>query len=301
MTCGNALKSALALLVLWTGIAMSARSVLYAQAHAPAPDPPDTSGMVLPQDRMTNEERDAANPCRRFRDLLKDRDTWRRLAWLAMCVQRVRSETVSRAWDRGLDEHGMKLEADALPRKIIEMEIWLRRLPGKYRIEGRYWNSGGSSPLHGTAECFGVGSGPGASCVIATEWKAPKETYKDPYLDENLHDAMRGLVFLFGADPGSQRIRGTLMDFRAIGMSGFVDEGTVMFEGRPNFENLNPGSSPLVTYSWPTSFVTTKPGGDLTMKLLVRAAPGVARGSILFDMQLHRERPADAGRSPTKP
>lgn len=279
-------------------VVLTTSGALHAQPRPEAPDPPDIRWLVLPEDRLSDEEMRGANPCRRNRELLKDRDAWQRMAWLSFCVQRVRSRTVTQAWEKGLDEYGVKLEADAPARKLAESEIWLRRLQGKYGVEGNYWTPAGSSPVRGTADCFGVGSGPGVSCLISTEWKAPKEAFKDPYLDGALYQATRGVVLLFGIDPGTQRVRVTLMDFRAIGMSGLLDKDTVMFEGRPNFENIMPFLNPLVVYTWTNSLVTTKPGGDLEMKFLVQglntSRPLVFPGPILFDLKLRRAMPASA-------
>ncbi len=251
--------------------------------------------LVLAQARPSDEEMRGATPC--YRDRYMERLDWDRGAWLAFCVQRARSSFASQAWKKGLDTDGETLEADAPARKLAEMDIWLRRITGKYRIEGKYWNSGGSSPVRGTADCFGIGSGPGVSCVISTEYKAPKEAavgggngpLKDPRLDQALYAAMRGLVLLFGIDPRASEIRATLVDFRATGTSGFLDEGVVMFQGRPNFEF--PFMNPTITYTWATSFVAAKPDGDLAMKFLVRASDIMTTPKpILFDLQLHRER-----------
>lgn len=248
---------------------------------------------MLEQDRPGDEEMRGVNPC--YRNRYMERLDWDREAWLAFCVQRTRSRFVSQAWKNGLDSSGEKLEADAPARKLDEMEHWLRRIPGKYRIEGKYWNSGGSSPIGGTADCFAVGSGPGVSCLISTVWKAPKQAgdpdsgkMNDTALNQALYLAMRGVVLLFGTDPGASQVRVTLLDFRGVGMSGFLDDGVVMFDGRPGFEF--PTLNPTITYTWHTSVVAAKPDGDMAMKFLVRASDIFSTPEpILFDLQLHRE------------
>lgn len=296
MTHRMSLKCMHLQLALWASVALLARTAAHAQAHSPAPEPPDLRLVELSQDRLSDEEMKVASPCRRSRDVLKDRDTWKRLGWLAFCVQGARSRVLSEAWEKGLDEYGVNLEADAKSRKLSDTELWLRRLPGKYRIEGTYWatvwNSYANSPLGGTADCFGVGTGPGITCLISTDWKSPKETYKDPYVDTNLHDAMRKVVLLFGVDPGTQQIRVTLVDFRAVGMFGLLDEGTVMFTRRPNFDYLSLDSA-LVTYTWGPAIVTTRQDGDLEMKIMAGAINTTTLvpmpGTYLFNMQLHRE------------
>jgi hypothetical protein len=303
MTHTISMKSAHLLGVLLAYVSLATSDVLQAQPHPP-PEPPDTRWLVLPEDRLSDEELRGANPCRRVRmpEKLITTIEYQRLGWLPLCVQKTRSQAFSAAWEKGLDQHGVQLDAGAPARKIAEMQVWLRRLSGKYRNEGKYWNSGGSSPIHGTADCFGIGSGAGVSCVISTKWKAPKESgdprtrrVKDWRLDEALYSAMRGLVLLFGVDPGASRVRVTLADFRGVGMSGFLDDGVVMFAGRPNIDNSigNLVGNALVTYTWENSLVATKPGGDLDMKFLVRAVDIVSTPHpILFDLHLHREQPA---------
>jgi hypothetical protein len=301
------LKAVYLLRVLLTWAALPVSSMVHAQAHPPAPDPPDLRWFVLPQDRFGAEELRGANPCRRIRmpDLVYTTNEYQRMVPLPLCVQRARSQAVSMAWTKGVDTRGEKLAPDAQARKLSEMQLWLRSLAGKYRIDGKYWNRGGNSPIKGTADCFGIGSGPGVSCVISTQWTAPKESggcrggdgsrsggslcpIKDPRLDQALYVAMRGMVLLFGIDPGTSKVRVTLADFRAVGMSGFLDDGVVIFEGRSNFEHalLNP----TITYTWATSLVATKPDGGVDMKFLVRASDMFSTPHpFLFDLQLHRE------------
>lgn len=296
MTCRMLLTSARVPGVLLAFVALTTSGMLQGQAHPPALEPPDIRWLVLPEDRLKDEEIRGADPCHRDRNM--ERLDWDREAWLAFCVQRARSSFVSQAWRRGLDTDGERLQPDAPTRKLAEMELWLRHLPGKYRIEGKYWNSGGSNPVRGTADCFGIGSGPGVSCMISTQYEAPKEagnpdsgTIKDRRLDHALYNAMRGLVLLFGVDPGASLLRVTLVDFRAIATSGFLEGGVVMLEGRPDIERLF--GHHLVTYTWQTTFIATGPDGDLTAKFLVRAADSMSTPKpILFDLRLHREAPA---------
>lgn len=282
--------------VLLVCCAMEVSSTLYAQARPPVPEPP-IGVTIRPQDQLSRKEMWDANPCfRRRTNSGKDMEVYWRTAWILLCVERERSLAVTQAWAKGLDEHGNQLDADRRAKKLAEMETWLRRLVGKYRIDGKYWNSGGTSTVQGSAECFGVGGGPGVSCVLSPTWKAPKETHKDKRLDKALEIAMQPLVLLFGMDPGASQIRVTMVDFRAVGKSGPLIGGAVMFEGRPNFEHT--GEHPLVTYTWQYSRVAAKPGGDLDMKFVVFESDIFQifyhQQPIEIDLQLHRVRPVDA-------
>jgi hypothetical protein len=179
------------------------------------------------------------------------------------------------------------------------MELWLRRLVGTFRIEGEYTNTGGSNPVRGTANCFGVGNGPGVSCVISAKWQAPKETLKDKSFDNAMYSAVQPLVLLFGMDPGASQVRVTLVDFRAIRMQGFLVDDAVIFdwEGSSDIATLYPSlfGNSLVTYNWVISRVAWRPGGDGVVQLVARDANPMARGPVEFDLQLRRERSADAG------
>lgn len=287
--------------VLLACIALSASTAVIAQPH-PGPEEPDYRMIVLERDKLSRDELRGANPCARNRAQAKDEADYQKMVGLAFCLDGPRRRAVTQAWSMGLDAYGEPLAPDARARKLIEMEEWLRSLPGKYQIDGWYGNAGGVSPVRGNADCFGVGSGPGVACSITAKWKAPKEAgagkIKDRRLDNALYNALRPMVLLFGIDPGSLQARVTVMDFRAITMSGFLDEGTVVFGGRPNFESLF--ANPLVTYTWTNIVVTTKPGGGIGIKLPVRAADFISTPhAIMLNLQLHRDaRAASSNRPP---
>ncbi len=87
------------------------------------------------------------------------------------------------------------------------MELWLRRLAGKFRIDGTYENSGGTSKVGGIAECVSIGTGAGVHCVISAKWIAPEESHKNPGSDDVLYKAMKRLVIVYGIDPDALAIR----------------------------------------------------------------------------------------------
>lgn len=213
---------------------------------------------------------------------------------------RVKSRFVTSAWEKGLDVYGAPLTPDARARKFTEMEVWLRSLVGKYRIEGEYAVRDGSSMLQGAAECFGIGAGAGVSCTINAKWPVVKETRKDKKLDKSVGYAMQTMVLLFGIDAATSRIRVTLMDFRAIRMAGFLVDDAVIFDVRssPEFtletmrSVLNPGESgtlPLVTYTWSGGRVALKSTGDFDVQLLAMPADFLMASSKEFDLKLRRE------------
>lgn len=224
-----------------------------------------------------------------------------------ICLARIRSTEFAKAWKSGVDEQGVQLDAAMRARKQTEMEVWLRRLRGSYRVEGTYSNSGGSQPVRGTANCLGVGDGSAAPCVITATWKAPKETIKDVELDRALYRALQGLVIMLGIDADASRIRVALMDYRAVRMSGYLIDGVAVFDGEttmyvflPNPREPTP-RNPLVPYFWNNLLVAANPDGEVVIKMKVAFADGEKflsapamrsqqrNMAIEFDLHLHRE------------
>jgi len=54
--------------------------------------------------------------------------------------------------------------------RLQELEAWLRRLPGRYRIKGQVQMFGKSGSVDGIADCSGIGDGPGVDCIINASW-----------------------------------------------------------------------------------------------------------------------------------
>lgn len=278
-------------------IALSSSNAVHAQARARAPTAPDIVRNERAQGSAGFEEVLGENPCPRIRTMGgKPSEAWQRMAWAAFCIERVRLGAVSRAWDGGLDEHGTRLDAGAHARKLAETEAWLRSLVGRFRVDGEYWNSGGRSPVRGTADCVGVGDGPGVACVMTASWKAPREVRKDKGLDDALNNALQPLFLLFGVDPEMPHLRVALVDFRAVEMQGLLADGAVLLTGRHD--------EPLTSYSWMYSLMAMRPGGVVDMKFL--AVPHdpmlmLQQAYIQLDLRLHREPPGNAARPPASP
>lgn len=180
------------------------------------------------------------------------------------CFASARSRAVALSWANGTDERGAPLDAIARMRKRTEAENWLRRLEGTFIVYGTYRNRGGKSPVNGTAKCLGIGGGPGFSCTINANWKPAKESYRDPAFDKSLRDAMQSFEFVFGIDPDTSEIRATLIDQRALQVRGLLVDDEVTFSG----EQMSLDT--IVRYTWDSSFVAIRPGGEVNMKFAVR-------------------------------
>lgn len=92
------------------------------------------------------------------------------------------------------------------PEKVRTVsDSWLRRLPGRYRIDGEImevngWDSLATRKATGSADCALIGSGPGVNCMISIKW-ARISVGAGFGLSEHL--TMRPAVLLFGFDPNS--------------------------------------------------------------------------------------------------
>jgi hypothetical protein len=298
-------------------VALSTIDALYAQARARAPDRPDTAMDSGVQDARSFKEIPRAYPCPWSMEDHSPHKWWN-TAWNTICIERARSQAVALAWAHGLDERGMQLDAVAHARKLSEMEVWLRRLAGRFRIEGMRWNaSGGRAQVRGTADCFGIGSGPEVTCLISAIWKSGKENAKD--LDQTSYFAVRPQVLLFGLDPGAMEIRVTHVDDVAVGMRGFLLNGAVILDAQspPGIRSLNHAlvgvaSNPFTSVASeskgrvlpkPLSRVAIKPGGDVDMKFHVYPPDMVTfwNQPIEFDLQLYREPQVDTVRPRVAP
>lgn len=268
--------------------ALCTSSTLHAQARPPALEAPGIQ--YAHQEWAVSRDMADSNPCIRYDRYMVAgvKPSWG-TAGIAICVGRLRARAVALAWAKGLDEHGVQLDAAARAKKLAELEIWLRRLAGKFRIDGTATNPGGSNPAHGSAECFGIGGGPGVSCVVAATWKAPRQSLgNNPDRNMALYGALQPLVMLLGIDPDAMEIRATLFELRAVPMRGVLVDGAVILEHRSPPERLRVSAQLFVgtgmsqaTYEWRASRVAIKPRGDLDMKFLM--------SGIELDLQLHRQ------------
>jgi hypothetical protein len=283
--------------VLWTCVALLTSSALHAQPRDANVGVSEDWAEMYRDSKLSDDEKRGANPCIRPDRMALEMHPRRRGARIAICVGRVKSRFVSAAWENGLDERGAPLKPDAGARKLAEMELWLRSLVGKYRIEGEYAVLDGGSQISGTAECFGIGGGAGVSCTISAKWPVAREQRKDKNLDESLGYAMQTMVLLFGIDKVAPRIRVTLMDFRAIRMDGFLVDDAVIFDVKssPELPLLTIlgggviGARPIVAYTWYSTRVALKTTGDVAVQFIVMPADIRATRPKEFDLKLRRE------------
>ncbi len=120
-------------------------------------------------------------------------------------------------------------------RKLAELEAWLRRLVGRYRIRGviannmyGVCNQRGSRcfgnfppplPVKGMMDCVAVGSGPGVHCVVNVEWTVPA-----PPVAQVVHHSWSAPgMLLLSMDPDTLQIRYLQVSDRSIAEEGRGD------------------------------------------------------------------------------
>lgn len=123
--------------------------------------------------------------------------------------------------------------------KMAELEQWLGRLRGRYRMEGHVYQvmnyalgkgqpGIADEPLEGIADCAaigtGTGTGTGIQCVIDARWRpihwppTPPDMQSVPAMSEyfTLHPA----VLLLGIDPDGASIHVLQVDDKSIAIAG---------------------------------------------------------------------------------
>ena len=129
--------------------------------------------------------------------------------------------------------------------KLAELDVWLRRLIGRFSIEGivKVLEATGAGCLggicnvvegaKGTGDCIGISTGPGVHCVINVPWPRFFSTrtvgrnaelkWRGPYLEP--------AMILFGIDPKDLEIRLLLVDgqSRAVEALGSLRGDSVTF------------------------------------------------------------------------
>jgi hypothetical protein len=112
-----------------------------------------------------------------------------------------------------------------------DMDTWLRRLPGRFRIQGVSSKDGSDEPdlqsATGMEDCIGLGTGAGVQCVINVVWN---EQFGDDgqYADGGI-SSMAPAMLEYGLDPVASRIRYLQVDNQSLaeGAAGVLKGDTM--------------------------------------------------------------------------
>jgi hypothetical protein len=137
-------------------------------------------------------------------------------------------------------EDGVVVDSAAHAKRLSELEVWLRRLVGSYRVDGDVdqligADLRGSSRIKGGAVCTAVGDGPGVRCLVDATW-APIFYIQQPGYPGVEHRSsdstpankftLHPSIFLFGLHPETETIRVMEVDDHSIA----VEAGEVIQE-----------------------------------------------------------------------
>ena len=230
----------------------------------------------------------------------------RREAWL---------ERKQQAMEQEAQERAESLDPDARAQRISEVKAWLRRLPGRYRIEGRVVGQvpienetlGGTQmpnfdarpvtgPIKGVADCSAIGEGAGVHCIINASWPTIEyesnnsgASYAPPSMDftpSERVDTMHPAMVVLGLDTDLPGIRLMLIaaDSMAQSWTGRL-EGATATTKHPGSCG-NPGCY--------THFEITAEPGDVVSFVFH------AGQLITVDLTMHRDPDANTDK-PLKP
>lgn len=119
-----------------------------------------------------------------------------------------------------------------------EMDVWLRRLVGRFRIEGVSFvdaqqdQDPTAKPAKGMEDCIALGTGAGVQCVINVVWDEDWGT--DGQLAEAGISSLAPAMIEYGYDPVASRIRTLQVDNQSLaeGAAGVLKGDTVSYRTR---------------------------------------------------------------------
>lgn len=132
-----------------------------------------------------------------------------------------------------LREGALSGDPTAPPADLAELQSFLRRLPGRFRIEGRIeggvaYNVQGqmnvpqSARITGVADCRGVGEGAGIDCMINATWPVMDGAFsgiRDAQSRSQVLNVFRPAVLVLGVDPNPDWLRVRTLLVTADGFS----------------------------------------------------------------------------------
>jgi hypothetical protein len=110
------------------------------------------------------------------------------------------------------------------PPTPVDMDVWLRRLVGRFRWEGMLDTQPLQAPVDGSnllrvqgmGDCVAVGQGPGVQCVLDVRWPEMWSLAGDPVAVPNLTPAMS----LYGIDAVRERYVYLQVDNKGLAVGG---------------------------------------------------------------------------------
>jgi hypothetical protein len=131
-----------------------------------------------------------------------------------------RSESLQLQRERALEE---VFDDATRATKLAELQTWIRRIPGRFQVEGRVERLGPGGPVggkvSGVADCAGVGEGAGVQCIFNATWPVidggslsfgPNAPIPRPTPSEALR-TFRPALLALGLDPALSEVRALMV------------------------------------------------------------------------------------------
>jgi hypothetical protein len=215
----------------------------------------------------------------------------------------------SRASTKQAEGPAPLMDEAARARKITEMETWLGRLPGLYRVEAtRTWRDSFAArdethEHNGTANCSRIGAGPGVRCIIRLIHLppvVPPHVKLSPHLTSvTWSNLVRPLpVLYFGINADTLEIQAAMVDLEQVSARSGMLEGNAVSFSADRWNICHRGW----TVCWTVREVTAAAPEEIFMKIAMDAmfaGPGkaVTKSGHSQDTELHLHRePASQGK-----
>lgn len=188
-----------------------------------------------------------------------------------------------------LDKQPAVLDEVSRARKIAEMEAWLLRLVGQFRVDGKHDAAVVGRAVHGHANCIAIGDGPGVRCAIGYPNSVSVPIPALPIsADVNSSDEIVLPLMFFGINPGTLEIELVWIRDQVEVRSGSLVGDTVSFSA----DNWK-GCDPVLTLCLTGGEITSTPDSDVLMKFKTYHAIPIPQKLIrifnAYDLRLRRE------------
>jgi hypothetical protein len=210
-----------------------------------------------------------------------------------MAAATMRSAELLLQRDRDLAE---KFDAATHATKLAELKTWIRRIPGRFRIEGRIERMGGGglvgAKVSGVADCDSVGQGAGVHCIFNATWPIIDMPFRPanrmgPIQSPSPSEALRSFqpaLLVLGLDPQVSEVRALMVtdDSLAHTWAGRLTANTLKANRLTGCRDIPPPDpqdnrcfQPLELIAEPGSEIVTivTRSVGVTLKLVMRRDP----------------------------
>lgn len=189
--------------------------------------------------------------------------------------------------------------------RLAETETWIRRIPGRFRIEGRVERMGAGGPVggkvSGVADCAGVGEGVGVQCIFNAMWPIIDASFPSagalmngPIPKPSPSEALRSFrpaLLVLGLDPALAEVRALLVtdDSIAHTWAGRLTANTLRANRLTGCREF-PASDPPDPRCFQPLELIAEPDSDI-VTIILRSAGITLRIAMRRDAEARAEKP----------